>query len=258
MSTAELKADLETVGSSRILFGHQSVGRNILAGLASLAGECGVSIRIAEITTVPPDSGPGLFHSNIGKNGDPQSKCDAFESLLMRPERPAYDLAVMKFCYVDLGRSTPLDAEAMAACYARLVEVIAKQRPDIRLMHMTMPLRAEWTGWKVRVNRLLGRDIPVDTENAMRNAFNDALRDRYGSELFFDLAALESTRADGSRSSFQFKGRTVYSLAHEYTHDGGHLNPAGQRWVAAAFVRALAKALRERPAERAATAAAAQ
>ena len=69
-----VRADLEAVSKARILMGHQSVGRNVIAGLQELAAEVGVPLRIEVIDGVPPDSEPGFFHSEIGRNGDPEGK----------------------------------------------------------------------------------------------------------------------------------------------------------------------------------------
>jgi lysophospholipase L1-like esterase len=243
---AEVKASLEKVAAARVLLGHQSVGRNILAGIETLSKEAGVPIRIVEIDGVPPDDGPGLFHSHIGKNGDPEAKCEAFEQLLVRPERPAYDAALMKFCYVDLKRGANIEAQAMLDRYTRTVQRLAEQRPDVRLVHVSLPVVSGAPNTlRTKVKRLIGRDIPSDADNALRNAFNDKLRERYGSEPFFDLAALESTYADGSRSSFTRDGKTIYTLAREYTYDGGHLNEVGQRLAAAELLRTLAAVVSE-------------
>jgi hypothetical protein len=217
---AALQADLEVVSQARMLFGHQSVGRDLLAGLQELAVDAGVALRVEEIDGLPSDEGPGLFHSNIGENGDPDSKCEVFASLLTRRERPAYDMAMMKFCYVDLGRETTIEAAALLDRYARLVDQLREQRPDVGIMHISLPLRADPPGKKTFVKRLLGRPTEEDADNVLRNAFNDGLRKRFAGEAFFDLAAVESTLPDGTRSSFSRDGRTIHTLTQEYTTAG--------------------------------------
>jgi hypothetical protein len=246
----EVRKHLKAVSGARILLGHQSVGGDILSGVSALTAEAGVDLRIEEIAGVPSSAGPGLFHSKIGQNGDPDGKCEAFGQLLTRPERPQYDLAMMKFCYADLGRDPSIEAEGMLKRYSALVTDLREQRPDVRLMHISLPLRSDPKDWKTPIKRMLGRDIPDDYANAVRNTFNDGLRAQYSNERFFDLAAFESTYGDGSRSSFSYRGRTVYTLAREYTHDGGHLNPAAQRMAAAQFLKTLAAALPVTPAKK--------
>ncbi|HEX7034936.1 MAG TPA: SGNH/GDSL hydrolase family protein [Pseudomonadales bacterium] len=239
-----LAHDLHAVAAARILLGHQSVGRNLLAGLGALSEEHGVPLRIVEIDGVPPDDGPGIFHSNIGRNGDPESKCEVFARLLDRPERPRYDLAMMKFCYVDLGRDTPLEVAAMLERYTALVEQIRRARPDVRLVHVTMPLVADPPGKKTWLKRLVGLPTALDADSALRSAYNDALRERFAGEPLFDLARVESTRPDGTRSSFSRDGKEIPTLAPPYTDDGAHLNAEGQRRAAVEFVRTMAAALR--------------
>jgi lysophospholipase L1-like esterase len=55
-----------------------------------------------------------------------------------------------------------------------------------------------------------------------------------------------STHPDGRRESFRMNGTAWYSLVPAYTDDGGHLNAVGRVHVAAAFVRAIAAAVRSR------------
>lgn len=241
----KVRADLEVVARARILLGHQSVGRDILAGVDSLAKEAGVHVRIEQIDGLPADELPGLFHAAIGQNGDPDSKCEVFEHLLTRPERPAYDVAMMKLCYVDLGRGTPYEAASLLDRYSKVVGKLETQRPDVRLVHISLPLRADPPGKKTMLKRLLGRPTDEDADNALRNAYNDGLRQRFSGEPLFDLAEVESTRPDGSRSAFSTQGRTIYTLAREYTNDGGHLNPEARRRAAAEFLRTLASALQQ-------------
>lgn len=240
---AAVRADMEAIAGARILLGHRSVGRNILEGLESLAAETGVPLRIETINGVPPDAEPGVFHSEIGDNGDPEGKCEIFAQLLHRPERPAYDLAMMKFCYSDLRPETPLDASAMVDRYSRLVNNINEQRPDVRMVHVTIPVRAEPPGRKTRLKRLLGMSVDGDAGNILRSDFNEELRTRFAAEPMFDLAMLEATRPDGSISAFVSDGQTIHTLAPEYTDDGGHLNASGRRRAAIEFVRVLASAL---------------
>jgi hypothetical protein len=68
------------------------------------------------------------------------------------------------------------------------------------------------------------------------------MREAYaGRAPVFDLAVLESTRPDGSRVSYTQGADTVYTLAPEYTNDGGHLNEAAKRMVAEQLLIFLAR-----------------
>jgi hypothetical protein len=243
LDAAALKPQLQALAGARILLGHQSVGRDILAGLESLAAEAGVPLRVLEIEGAPPDTAPGVFHSAIGRNGDPNSKCEIFARLLERPERPTYDLAAMKFCYVDLSENTELDPTQLLERYSMLVEQVRALRPDVRIVHVTLPLRSDPLEWKTPIKRFLGRSTYEDSANAFRNAYNDLLRERFAGEPIFDLAAVQSIGPDGTRSAFTGNGKTIYTLDAKYTYDGGHLNEHGRRRVAAEFVRSFADAL---------------
>ncbi len=236
-----LKAELQAIGQARILFAHQSVGRDILAGVQALAQEAGVPLHIQQIDGVPP-AGPGLFHAQVGSNGDPDSKVEAYAGLLARTERPAYDVAVLKFCYEDLERGAK-GQTGLLHRYAARMDELKSLRPDVRLVHVSVPLRADPPGWKTTLKRWLGRETWEDADNVRRNHYNDELRSRFGGSHFFDLATIQSTLPDGARSGFTHDGKTVYTLAQPYTHDGGHLNELGRRQAAAAFVHTLALAL---------------
>ncbi|MDN5849699.1 MAG: hypothetical protein L0H63_08690 [Nitrococcus sp.] len=245
--------NMRTIAKARVLFGHHSVGRNILAGLESLSKEAGVPLRIVEISGAPPN-GPGIFHTNIGQNRDPVSKTEMFEWLLTANGKPQYDIAMMKFCYVDLEQDTPLGVAEMIDLYSRMVSKLRVTRPEVQLVHITMPLRAEYPGIKRAVKRFFGLAPGQHANNILRNAFNDALRAKYSGEPIFELAGVESTLPDGTRtrSTFKHDGEVIYTLANDYTEDGGHLNKVAQRIAAIAFVQTLASTLeaRKEPRER--------
>jgi hypothetical protein len=241
---AVVQADLQTLARARILFAHQSVGRNILDGVQALARDVGVPVRIVQISDLPPDGGPGLFHGHVGTNGDPDSKIDAFGALLSRSERPQYDVAVLKFCYEDMARDAK-QADGLVDRYLERIGTLRSSRPDIQIVHVTMPLRADPLGWKTTIKRWLGRSTWEDADNLRRNAYNQQLRTRLGDAPVFDLATTQSTLPDGSRSGFATAGGTVFTLAQAYTNDGGHLNPFASQRAAAEFVHALALAIRK-------------
>lgn len=243
LQASDLKADLERVARARVLFAHQSVGRNVLEGTARLAAEAGVALKIEELRDGRFPEGPGLYHSNIGENGKPEGKLAAFGALLTGPVHPTFDVAALKLCYVDLDGADGARARTLAEHYLTGVAALQSQRPDLNLLHMTMPVRDEIHGVKTVIKRLIGIDQAGDADNAARAAYNAILRQRLAGQPLFDIALLESTRADGSRTTFMRRGVAVETLAPEYTIDGGHLNAAGQRHIAAAFVTALAAQL---------------
>jgi hypothetical protein len=229
-------AQWATLRSRRVLFGHQSVGGNILEGVSELqASRPDVAIAVSNASASVPPSAPGVYHAKIGRNGDPGSKLAEFTALVdMGPP----DMAVMKLCYLDADETT--DPERLFASYASAMKAMQARHPGLTIVHVTMPLTADAT-WKGRlVNALRGRPSARDL-NRKRSHFNARLRAEYaGREPVFDLARLESTRADGSRSVVVHRGEPVHFLAPEWTDDGGHLNGPGRRRVAEAFLAMLA------------------
>jgi hypothetical protein len=61
------KADVEAAAKQRVLFGHQSVGANILDGVRALADENNVKLTIAESRS---DQGktPAIFQFMVGRD----------------------------------------------------------------------------------------------------------------------------------------------------------------------------------------------
>ncbi len=159
-----LKQDLETVGNMRVYFGHQSVGRNILQGLKDISTDARSSaikwVSAVEARTI---SGPLFIESNIGENGKPSTKCDAFRDAMDHDiGGDSLDVAFMKFCYVDIGAET--NVEEMFGYYKRTVSDIQREHPEVTVMHMTIPLVTRSAGWKRLVKKIIGRSDASDLE----------------------------------------------------------------------------------------------
>jgi len=195
-----------------------------------------ISLRLAETATVDAHDGPGLYHANVGRNGDPASKADAFERMTVAG-RP--DVAMFKFCYVDVNPET--DPAALFADYRERIARLREIAPNVVVVHLTMPLTTvEPGGWRLWLKRLRDGSTRRDL-NAIRNRYNALLRHEYvGREPVFDIAEIESTLPDGSRSAFVTRGDAIYTLYEGFTNDGGHLNELGQRMVAESFLAFLA------------------
>lgn len=240
-----LAADLQLARNRRIYFGHQSVGGNIIEGLREL-GEPRLNIVVFNGAALP---GGGVFaESGIGSNGQPNSKCDAFRRTVSLLAAGSLDVALMKFCYVDFTRAT--NVRQVFRYYESTIESLRTKYPEVIFVHVTAPLVARPPAWKTAAKTLLGRGgDPTDMENSLRCEFNTLLVSRYQGEPVFDLAKVESTFADGARSTFDVDGSTGFSLICDYTDDGGHLNKAGRKAAAAELVRIIAGAIRARARE---------
>ena len=209
----------------RIYFGHQSVGKDIVSGLEEILRRMPrIGLQVRSSDDPQAFAAPGFVHGPVGRNRDPQSKLDAFASVLSGPHGEQIDWAMLKFCYADLAIGG--DPDRLLADYGKTVETIAAARPQTRLVHATMPLTVAQTGPKARVKRLLGRAPGV--ENTPRTRYNEALLARFGSASVFDIAAVESTLPDRTQATVEAEGRRWPCLAGEWARDSGHLHAGGE------------------------------
>jgi lysophospholipase L1-like esterase len=236
-----LRADLTVLTGKRIYFAHQSVGANLLDGVAMLSRETGVPLRIVE---TPSAAGlvPGtLGHFFVPENGEPLRKLANFEKAL--GSGSAADIALIKFCYVDIDTST--DAAALFARYQETLAELRATNPHTTFVHVTLPLTTAQAGWKALAKRLVGRAPYGTIENVRREQYNALLRRAYaGREPLFDLARIESTAPDGSAVTVAWDGGVAPAMASVYTDDGGHLNEKGRLVAARALLAVLAQAAR--------------
>jgi hypothetical protein len=226
------------VRGARIFFAHQSVGANIVEGLTSVSRTVSPEIRIIESASAVPETGSFFAHAKLGQNGDPKGKTDAFVAALEGPLRNRVDVAFQKYCYADFyADSNPAD---VFEHYRLGMERLHRDFPGLTIVHVTTPLTIVQTGPKAWVKRVIGRAPDHYADNLVREQYNELLRRHYkGKEPIFDLAALETSRADGSRPSVTFNGSPVYALLPQYSSDGSHLNESGQARVARALVSFL-------------------
>lgn len=243
--TPQLAADLDLVRQGRFFFSHHSVGADILSGVKRLDAEAGGRLRIVALGDSDAASGPALVHGSGGQNTVPRSKLDYFEATIRAWTGQKPDVAFMKFCYVDFNPGT--DVDELFAAYRRTMEAVKRERPEVRLAHVTVPLFARPTDLKSSARRLLGLGVWEDDANAKRAEFNRRLREAFASDPILDVAVAEATGPDGIASTFALGGHTYLSLHSAYTTDGGHLNLSGQRAVGAAAIRFLADTIRGRP-----------
>jgi len=214
-ATAVTDDELRTVGTERILFGHQSVGWNILDGVNTVYSKRGLTAP--PVLDELPSHGPGLAQLEIGSNGDPASKFRDFEAAVS-DQNP--QVAVMKLCFVDITSGTK--AKSVFAEYRQMVTRLGQSAPKTRILHMTVPLTV---------------DDPAS--NKVRQRYNALVRSTYGAAVV-DIARVESTRPDGSRVSTKRHGKRYYALYRGYASDEGHLNARGSARVAKVLLAELA------------------
>lgn len=224
--------------TKKIFFGHQSVGANILQGIRDMMDE-DHRLKLNLVTSADPQStaGPAFIDSLIGENRDPRSKDKAFADILAKGMGSQGGIAMYKYCYVDIGLDT--DVRQLFENYRREITDLRAKYPSLIVVHITVPLTTDDTGLKTWVKTVIGRPTSRDV-NLKRNQFNTLLREYYATEPMFDLAQVESTHPDGSRSYVMSQGQKVYTLAPELTTDGDHLNHAGRRAAAQQLLQVLA------------------
>jgi hypothetical protein len=220
------------VENSRVYFGHQSVGGNILSGLPAVAPQ----LKVVELSAPDRLNGPAIYHSKIGKNRDCQSKIEAFEKVLNQAGEKT-DVAMMKFCYVDVYPDT--DVQSLFNNYVAMVERLQKKFPKLTLIHTTVPLTVHGGGLKKTIKNWL----KGDQVNIARAKYNALIRSRFANEALFDIAQAEARRPDGSLETHNFGGQTFEAAWPQYTVGVGHLNETGAKHLAAEFVQAINRAL---------------
>jgi hypothetical protein len=220
------------LATKHIFFAHQSVGFNIIDGIKDLTAENHqIKINIVESADTKDWAAPVLAHSKVGKNADPNSKFTEFIQFMEAGLGARTDVAFLKLCYIDVTSNT--DVDALFSAYKDLVSYLKKRFPATTFVHVTVPLTTLQTGIKAWIKQVIGRSVDGYDDNIRREQINEKIRKEYGGkEPVFDLALIESTRPDGSRASFKHEDGLYYSLAPEYTYDGGHLNETGRKIAA--------------------------
>lgn len=227
----------ENLSTKKIVFGHQSVGFNIIDGITDLTKEHPqIQLRFVQTTRPEDFTDPVFGHFRVGKNADPKSKIDAFSGLIESGIGEKVDIAFFKLCFVDIFPHS--DIEKIFADYKSAMAELKKKFPRTTFVHVTVPLtsdevglKALWKSLKDRVKALIGKTNFYD--NRKRNEFNEMMRQEYsGKEPLFDLARIQSTYPDGKELTSIADGKTHYTLIPDYTYDAGHLNELGRKIVA--------------------------
>jgi hypothetical protein len=230
-----------SLATKRIFFGHQSVGANIMEGVADVVrDEPRIGLRVAGGEGALDGAGGIFAHGPVGRNGDPGLKTDDFARRIEGQFRGKVDVAFHKYCYVDVTGTT--DVAAVFDHYRKTMARLRDEFPGVVFVHVTTPLVRVGSGPRAALKRLLGRDPGRYGDNFARERFNDLMRSAYlGKEPLFDLAAIESTRPDGRRETIRSGERSGHALVAAYTTDNAHLNEVGRRRVAEELLVFLAR-----------------
>lgn len=228
------------VSKLRILFAHQSVGENILDGVAEIM-KAYPTIKLNIVETLDTSKYPeGVFaHFRAGENLKPISKMEHFAEVVTNKENKNLDIAFLKLCYVDLDGKANL-----REIFEKYKATVGQLENQVKLIHFTAPLTTMETSWKTRLKSLLGKkDIWEYADNIVRNDYNKMILQEYQAKNLVDIAEIESTYDNGKREVFNAQGKTYFAMIKGYTYDHGHLNEIGRKKVAEELLLSLAKSV---------------
>jgi hypothetical protein len=240
--------ELIAVAHTRVFFGHQSVGMNMLDAVPGIYADHGVSAPPIEQgrAEAAPNSG-FIAHQFIGENTKPLLKIDDFDRTMRDGMGRRVDVALMKFCSLDITSST--DVDAVFAKYRDTMAALERDFPDVTFIHATVPLATEpnlLSELKTLVKKVIGRmDAGGHADNVARERLNALIRREYGGRHLFDVAAIESTKPDGTRVSGRYDNQLYFALYDGYASDRVHLNAVGSQVAATAFLEAIVQASRK-------------
>lgn len=220
---SDVAGALAILANQAVFFDHASVGNNTMAGLDRLFlsatgahptrrefGQAGVNSGVV---------GRGVWadHYFLASNGYPLQKMSEFRGTDLGSSGLGAKLdslggvAMMKLCFADFayaGFKTGAEVDAGFETYRTTMAQLQAAYPNVKFVYMTSAVR--------------------DSDNELRERYNDLIRSTYGSTgRMFDLADVESNghRVGGFRA-----------LYPAYDRDGGHLTVEGQDAVARALV----------------------
>jgi hypothetical protein len=237
----------QSLSQKKIIFGHQSVGENLMSGIELLCKEKSITqpLNFVEINQETTIDTAGFYHFYAGKNRDPLLKIQHFKEALLRENLENVDIAFLKLCYVDLNLNNETEINQIFDSYQEALNTIKTKYPRLKFVHFTIPLRTRnkySKGKLATLNKLVSRvtgNYPNDADNRVKELYNQKIRTTFKSDILFDIAEYESTTPDGTRISFNTKGVKTFALYEKYTDDGGHLNSYGQKYIAGKLIKLL-------------------
>ena len=235
------RTSLAKVSRTRAFFGHQSVGMNMLDGVSGVYAAHGMAPpTIEQGGTQPSKDGGFIDHVFIGQNENPLLKIQDFDAQMRAGIGEQVDVAMMKFCYVDITSNT--DVNTLFATYRQTMAALQRDFPKVTFVHVTVPLMTDPPLLSRLKSLLTGSSQSGPPDNLARERLNDLIRHEYAGDHLLDLAAIESTAPDGSRTGGTYQGQQYYRLYDGYASDPGHLNSEGARIAATAWLKATAQA----------------
>ncbi|WP_144795988.1 SGNH/GDSL hydrolase family protein [Microbacterium paludicola] len=233
-------AEFDAFAGTTVLFGHQSVGANVLDGIAGVYADAGRAAPVVADATngVGAADGASIVHAFVGVNGDPLGKFAAFRALVDGPAGDAASVAIVKLCYTDITSDT--DPVRVFEEYRALMADLEARHPDITFLYATVPLTTD-RSLGANIKALFGSDDRMGpADNRVRAQYNALIRAQYAdSGRLFDIAAVESTMSTDPAVR-TLDGEEYHVLNSALSADAGHLDQRGGRVVAAEMIRIVA------------------
>lgn len=221
--------------NTRVLFGVRSVGQDIIKGIPSAFSNARLAKpKITSWTTAKKLKGPVVAAAVIGRNGSPNSKLQAFATLVNDAPRGSVNVAVMAFNYQDITAQT--DVYKLFRSYGDTMESVERANPDITFLYTTAPVTSA-NSWRAvdraRVTGLANADQPVWQDNIARERFNALIREQHSaSGRLFDIAALQAYVDSRRVTAKQHEDQWYYVLNPALAIDGKKLNQKGSTRLA--------------------------
>jgi hypothetical protein len=250
VASAITTANLTAVARTRVFFGYQSVGMNVLDAVPGVYADHAVSAPpIEQGRAEPGPDGGFIAYKSIdeGVTDAGKTALGDFDRAMRAGMGRQVDVALMNLCWGDVFSDT--DVDALFARYRDTMAALERDFPNVTFIHVTVPLIAEpglFTELKTWVKTLIGRrDGRGQPANVARERLNALIRGEYAGRHLFDLAAIESTKPDGTRVSGHYDNQGYFALYDGYASDMTSLNAVGAKIAATAFLEAIAQASRK-------------
>ena len=234
---SELSDDqLDTVRNLKAMFGHKSVGLNIVEGLEALAGSDPDRYDINIVSpfrwaNVVGAENPAFGEWSNGQNYEPETKIAGFDNMIRGGDGTGewgniLHIAFFKYCFLDVDLGT--DLEGLYNTYMTTMTALINEYPACKFVHFTVPL----TGTNL-------------DQNVAKHHYNQMIREYVNTKggYLFDLAEIEAYDENDVYQSFEYEGSSYPMMWYDaqdsqnngWSYDGGHLNEKGKNHLAKAM-----------------------
>jgi hypothetical protein len=217
---------MDQIGQLKWYFAHASIGECIMEGVTNLhlANPGFFQLQGFNATNTPPATNqPGTIYQDARGNPQPfgnyQAKIDYFATAVSNGwHYPFVNLALNKFCYIDIWLTAPNSNAVVAEfnSYLNSMTNLEAAFPQTVFIYATMPVTAT--------------NSPADfvgvspvSNDYWRNVFNDSLRTwcATNNRPLFDIADIETHDTNGNTTTFTFTDGGTYQQLWFGNNQGG-------------------------------------